>query len=56
MKRSRKHRDYKEAVKGIRNVRNEMNVPPSRKSKVIVVSSNEEIRNIFTDSQLFLQA
>ena len=43
----------KEAVKGIRNVRNEMNVPPSRKSKVIVVSSNEEIRNIFTDSQLF---
>jgi valyl-tRNA synthetase len=43
----------KEAVKGIRNVRNEMNVPPSRKATVIVVSENASIRNIFTDSKVF---
>ena len=43
----------KAAVKGIRNVRSEMNVPPSRKAKVIVVSENEKIRDIFTESQIF---
>lgn len=43
----------KAAVKGIRNVRSEMNVPPSRKAKVIVVSDNEKIRNTFTESQIF---
>ena len=36
----------KEAVKGIRNVRSQMNVPPSRKAKVVVVSDNERIREI----------
>jgi valyl-tRNA synthetase len=43
----------KEAVKGIRNVRTEMNVPPSRKATVIVVSDNNKIRDIFTDSKIF---
>jgi valyl-tRNA synthetase len=43
----------KEAVKGIRNVRTEMNVPPSRKATVIVVSDNSEIRDIFTNSKVF---
>ncbi len=43
----------KEAVKGIRNVRSNMNVPPSRKATVIVVSDNAKIRNIFTDSKVF---
>jgi len=43
----------KEAVKGIRNVRTEMNVPPSRKACVIVVSDNEKIRTIFEDSKVF---
>jgi len=43
----------KEAVKGIRNVRTEMNVPPSRKATVIVVSESEKIQNIFTDSKIF---
>ncbi len=43
----------KAAVKGIRNVRTEMNVPPSRKASVIVVSDNETIRAIFTDSKVF---
>lgn len=43
----------KEAVKGIRNVRAGMNVPPSRKAAVIVVSDNDKIRNIFRDSKVF---
>jgi valyl-tRNA synthetase len=43
----------KEAVKGIRNVRTEMNVPPSRKATVIVVSVNNKIGDIFTDSKIF---
>lgn len=43
----------KEAVKGIRNVRTGMNVPPSRKASVIVVSDNAKIRGIFEDSKVF---
>lgn len=43
----------KEAVRGIRNVRTEMNVPPSRKAQVYVVSENENMRNIFTEGTLF---
>ena len=38
----------KEAVRGIRNVRTEMNVAPSRKASVYVVSPKEDIRAIFT--------
>ena len=37
----------KEAVRGIRNVRTGMNVPPSKKAKVIVVSENEEDGKVF---------
>ena len=43
----------KEAVKGIRNVRAEMNVPPSKKATVIVVSEKERVRNIFETSCVF---
>ncbi|MDF2542387.1 MAG: valS [Herbinix sp.] len=43
----------KSAVKGIRNVRTEMNVPPSRKATVIVVSDNDNIREVFTESKVF---
>ena len=43
----------KAAVKGIRNVRAEMNVPPSKKAKVIVVSESEEIRSVFETSKVF---
>ena len=43
----------KAAVKGIRNVRAEMNVPPSKKAKVIVVSDSEDIRNVFETSKVF---
>ncbi len=43
----------KEAVRGIRNVRTSMNVPPSRKAKVYVVSENKEILDIFEHSKVF---
>lgn len=43
----------KEAVRAIRNVRSSMNVPPSKKAKVYVVSENEEILGIFEHSRLF---
>ena len=43
----------KEAVRGIRNVRSEMNVAPSRKAAVFVVSEKEEILRTFTEGKLF---
>ncbi|MBO5198827.1 MAG: valine--tRNA ligase [Lachnospiraceae bacterium] len=43
----------KQAVKSIRAVRTGMNVPPSRKASVIVVSEQEAIRKIFEDSKVF---
>ena len=43
----------KEAVRGIRNVRTSMNVPPSKKAKVYVVSENEELLAIFEHSKVF---
>ena len=46
----------KAAVKGIRNVRSDMNVPPSKKATVIVVSDSADIRAIFENSRLFFAA
>lgn len=43
----------KTAVKAIRNVRAEMNVPPSKKATVIVVSEDSQIRTIFENSRVF---
>ena len=43
----------KEAVRGIRNVRTEMNVAPSRKALVYVVSDKQEIIDAFTEGKLF---
>ena len=43
----------KEAVRGIRNVRTEMNVAPSKKAHVFVVSDNEDICRTFTEGKLF---
>ena len=43
----------KEAVRGIRNVRTQMNVPPSRKAKVYVVSGDGDIRGTFAEGKLF---
>ena len=45
----------KEAVRGIRNVRTEMNVPPSKKAKVFVVSANEKVIGVFEHSKVFFQ-
>ncbi|MBQ6230740.1 MAG: valine--tRNA ligase [Eubacterium sp.] len=41
----------KEAVRGVRNIRTEMNVPPSRKANTFVVSEKAEIRKIFEESE-----
>ncbi|WP_026515007.1 valine--tRNA ligase [Butyrivibrio sp. LB2008] len=46
----------KEAVRGIRNVRTQMNVAPSRKAKVFVVSDNDEVLDIFSTGKLFFES
>ncbi len=43
----------KEAVRGIRNVRAEMNVSPKKKAQVYVVSEDAEIRDIFEQGKVF---
>ena len=60
--------DYcKDLVKGVRNVRTQMDVPPSRKAKLFVVSDDASIRadldankdvyvNLASASQIFIQA
>ena len=37
----------KDLVKGVRNLRTEMDVPPSRKAKIFIVSEDAKIRDIF---------
>jgi valyl-tRNA synthetase len=46
----------KEAVKGIRNVRTQMNVAPSKKTRVSVVSESEEVRRIFRENMVFFES
>ena len=46
----------KEAVRGIRNTRTSMNVAPSRKAKVYVVSAEESLRSIFENGKVFFAA
>ncbi|MGL4344482.1 MAG: valine--tRNA ligase [Cellulosilyticaceae bacterium] len=43
----------KGAVRTIRNVRSEMNVPPSRKAKVFVVSEDAKVLDIFERGKVF---
>ena len=43
----------KEAVRGIRNVRADMNVPNSKKATVYVVSENPQVRKIFEEGRSF---
>lgn len=45
----------KEAVRGIRNIRAEMNVVPSKKAQVYVVSEQEDVRNMFEKSKVFFK-
>ena len=59
----RKERDFageeeavermKEAIKAIRNVRTEMNVPPARKATVYIVSESRRVRDIFEAGRVF---
>ncbi len=43
----------KEAVRGIRNVRSKMNVPPSKKVPMILLSKKEEVLEIFRNGESF---
>ncbi len=43
----------KEAVRSIRGVRTEMNVPPSKKAKVYVVSEDASVRDTFENGKVF---
>ena len=43
----------KNAVRNIRNLRADMNVPPSKKASIYVVSEKEEVRRVFEDSKVF---
>ena len=45
----------KEAVRNIRNVRAGMNVPPSKKALVYIVTENEKVADIFEDGKVFFQ-
>ncbi|WP_026665141.1 valine--tRNA ligase [Butyrivibrio sp. FC2001] len=45
----------KEGVRGIRNIRTQMNVAPSRKALVYVVSDKEEVLDIFRTGKLFFE-
>jgi valyl-tRNA synthetase len=41
----------KDLVKGVRNVRTQMDVPPSRKAKLFVVSENAAVRSVFEENR-----
>jgi valyl-tRNA synthetase len=41
----------KDLVKGVRNVRTQMDVPPSRKAKLFVVSENAAVRRVFEENR-----
>ena len=43
----------KDAVRGIRNVKTQMNVAPSRKAAVYVVSDSEEVQQVFIHGRQF---
>ncbi len=46
----------KEAVRGIRNIRTQMNVAPGRKAAMFIVSETESVRNVFEEGRLFFAA
>ncbi|MCH5333071.1 MAG: valine--tRNA ligase [Agathobacter sp.] len=41
----------KDLVKGVRGVRTQMDVPPSRKAKIFIVSDRADVRSIFEDNR-----
>jgi valyl-tRNA synthetase len=44
-----------EAIKSIRNVRAEMNVPPSRRTRIMLVAANDEACMAMEDGRMFFQ-
>lgn len=44
-----------EAIRNIRNIRAEMNVPPSRKAKIVFVAAGEEERNTLLEGKAFFE-
>ncbi len=44
-----------EAIKAIRNVRAEMNVVPSRKAKVMIVTGNEEVKAAMEEGKMYFE-
>ncbi len=44
----------KEAIKGMRNIRAEMNVPQGKKGKAYLVASDERVRALYEDGATFL--
>ena len=46
----------KEAVRALRNLRQQKDVPPSRKAKTFVVSANEDVRRIFEGGKAYIMA
>ena len=42
---------FRSLVKGIRNVRTEMDVPPSRKAKLFITSEDANLRNTFEENK-----
>ena len=45
----------KTAIKGIRNIRAEMNVPNSKKAQIIISSNNDFVNNTFKTSEVFFK-
>lgn len=45
----------KEAVRNIRNIRAEMNVAPSKKAQVFVVTENKEVAEVFEKAKVFFK-
>lgn len=43
------------AIRDIRNIRAQMNVPPSKKAKVIFVSKNSDVKSVLLEGQGFIE-
>ncbi|MBR1450888.1 MAG: valine--tRNA ligase, partial [Lachnospiraceae bacterium] len=46
----------KEAVRGIRNVRSNMNVAPSKKANVYIVTEDDKVKDAFEKGRLFFES
>jgi valyl-tRNA synthetase len=43
------------AIKAIRNIRKELNVPMSKKAKVVIVTQSEDLKEIFEDAEIYFE-